>query len=286
GEALVGQCAVEKQRILLTQVPSDHIRVTTALGESTPLNIVVQPVVFEEGVLAVLELASLQRFTDVQLAFLDQPAESIGIVLTTMSGTMRTEELLKQSQSLAAELQTQQQELRETNRRLEEQANTLQASEERLKQQQEKLQEANEALGERAQLLGEQKTELERKNREVEMATLALREKAEQLALTSKYKSEFLTNMSHELRTPLNSMLILSKMLADNPERRLTEKQVEYAKSIHTAGSDLLVLINDILDLSKIESGTVELDMSDMLLTDVQGYMEQTFRPVAEGKGL
>src|SRR5262249_25700359 len=139
---------------------------------------------------------------------------------------------------------------------------------------------------ERAQLLGEQKAELEHKNREVEMATRALQEKAEQLALTSKYKSEFLTNMSHELRTPLNSMLILSKMLADNPERRLTEKQVEYAKTIHPAGSDLLVLINDILDLAKIESGTVELDLSDMLLADVQGYMEQTFRPVAEGKGL
>ena len=285
-EGLVGQCAFEKQRILLTEVPNDYIRISSGLGEAAPLNIAVLPVLFESNVLAVIELASFQRFSETHLTFLEQLTESIGIVLNTIAATTRTEGLLKQSQSLAGELQVQQEELKETNERLEQQAKTLQISEERLKQQQEELQQTNEELAEKANLLAQQNTEVEHKNREIEVAKQDLEEKAEQLALTSKYKSEFLANMSHELRTPLNSMLILSKQLADNAEDNLTEKQVEYARTVHSGGSDLLGLINDILDLSKIESGTIDLNLAEVLFPYLRDQLERTFRPVAEGKGL
>ncbi len=217
----MGQCALEKERFVLTNVPHDYIKISSGLGEATPLSIVVLPVLFEGQVKAVIELASFHQFSDIHLAFLDQLTESMGIVLNTIAATMRTEELLKQSQALAEELQSQQSELTNTNKRLEQQANTLQASEELLKSQQEQLQGTNAELQEKARLLAEQKTEVERKNREVEQAKQALEEKAEQLALTSKYKSEFLANMSHELRTPLNNLLILAKMLAENPEGNL-----------------------------------------------------------------
>ncbi len=211
GEGLVGQCALEKERFVLTDVPNDYIKISSGLGEATPLSIVVLPVLFEGQVKAVVELASFHRFSDIHLAFLDQLTDSMGIVLNTIAATMRTEELLKQSQALAEELQSQQAELTNTNKRLEQQANTLQASEELLKSQQEQLQRTNAELQDKARLLAEQKTEVERKNQEVELAKQALEEKAEQLALTSKYKSEFLANMSHELRTPLNNLLILAQ---------------------------------------------------------------------------
>jgi HAMP domain-containing protein/signal transduction histidine kinase/DNA-binding response OmpR family regulator len=286
GEGLVGQCVFEKQRILLTQVPDDYVKIGSGLGEGTPMNISVLPILFEQELLAVMELASFSRFTDVQLSFLDQLAESIGIVLNTIAATARTEELLRQSQTMAAELQTQQEELSETNKRLEEQARTLQASEERLKEQQEELQQTNEELGEKARLLAEQNVEVEQKNAEVEGARQELTVKADQLALTSKYKSEFLANMSHELRTPLNSMLILSDMLKRNDDGNLTEKQVDFAATVHSSGADLLALINDILDLSKIESGAMEVELEDVLFARLRDEMDRTFRPVAEGKGL
>jgi CheY-like chemotaxis protein/signal transduction histidine kinase/HAMP domain-containing protein len=286
GEGLVGQCALEKERILLTEVPHDYIKISSGLGEATPLNVVVLPVLFEGQVTAVIELASFRRFSEIHLTFLDQLTESIAIVLNTIAASMRTEELLKQSQSLAEELQIQQNELRETNKRLEQQAQTLKASEELLKSQQEELQKTNAELEEKAELLAQQNKEVERKNQEIEQARLALEEKAEQLALSSKYKSEFLANMSHELRTPLNSLLILAKLLADNPEGNLTEKQVEYCRTIYSAGNDLLSLINDILDLAKIESGTMSIDMEQMRLSDVQEQVERTFRQVAQNKGL
>ncbi len=286
GEGLVGQCALEKERILITEVPQDYIKISSGLGEATPLNDVVLPVLFEGQVTAVIELASFQRFSEIHLTFFDQLTESIAIVLNTIAASMRTEELLKQSQSLAEELQSQQNELRETNKRLEQQAQTLKASEDLLKKQQEELQKTNAELEEKAELLAVQNKEVERKNNEIEQARLSLEEKAEQLALSSKYKSEFLANMSHELRTPLNSLLILARLLADNMEGNLNNKQIEYSRTIYSAGNDLLSLINDILDLAKIESGTMSIDMDQIRLSDFQEQIERTFRQVAVDKGL
>jgi HAMP domain-containing protein/CheY-like chemotaxis protein len=258
GEALVGQAALERKRILITDVPGDYIQVTSGLGEAPPRAIVVVPVLFEEEVKGVIELASFRKFTPIQLAFLDQLIESLGIVVATIEATMRTDELLRQSQSLAEELQTQQEELQQTNEELEE----------------------------KARQLTEQKSEVERKNQEVELARQELEEKAEQLALTSRYKSEFLANMSHELRTPLNSLLILSRQLAGNRDGNLTDKQVEYAKTIHQSGADLLSLINEILDLAKIESGTMAIDVSEVSFDGLQDYVDRLFRQVADEKGL
>ncbi|MBK4719628.1 HAMP domain-containing protein [Azospirillum sp. YIM DDC1] len=257
-QGLVGQCAHEKKPILLTNVPKDYVRISSGLGEAAPLNIIVLPVLFENEVNAVLELASFGHFSETHRSFLEQLTESIGIVLNTIATNMRTEGLLKQSQRLTAELQSQQEELKTTNERLEHQAASLRQSEELLMAQQEKLRQTNEAL----------------------------EEKAEQLSLTSKYKSQFLANMSHELRTPLNSLLILSKLLSDNGDHNLTPRQVEFARTIHAAGSDLLNLINDILDLSKIESGTVTLEIGAVVLDDLRGHVERTFAQLAEEKGL
>jgi CheY-like chemotaxis protein/HAMP domain-containing protein len=300
GEGLVGQCTLERQPIVITDVPDDYVQISSGLGEARPLNIVVLPVLFEDDVKAVIELASFHRFSEIELAFLNQLTESIGIVLNTIAATMRTEELLKQSQSLATELTTRQHELTETNARLEQHARSLQASEERLRQQQdelqqtneeleqqqEELQQTNEELEEKSKLLAEQNEDVESKNREIELARAAIEDKAEQLALTSKYKSEFLANMSHELRTPLNSLLILSTMLKDNPDGNLTPKQVEYASTIHSSGSDLLGLIDEILDLAKIESGTMHMTIEPLLVADLCDQLDRTFRPLAAAKGL
>ncbi|MGI2908666.1 HAMP domain-containing protein [Tolypothrix sp. VBCCA 56010] len=286
GEGLVGQCALEKERILLTHVPQEYIRIGSGLGEASPMNVVVLPVLFEGQVTAVIELASMHRFSQIHLTFLDQLTESIAIVLNTIAASMRTEELLKQSQSLTEELQSQQKELTDTNKRLEQQAQSLKASEDLLKRQQEQLQQTNEELEEKAELLAMQNREVERKNREIEQARQAIEEKAEQLSMTSKYKSQFLANMSHELRTPLNSLLILARLLADNTEGNLTKKQVEYSYTIYSAGNDLLGLINDILDLAKIESGTMSVEIEETLFTDLQNHVESTFRSIAQDKNL
>ncbi len=251
GQGLVGQCAQEKKRMLINKVPKDYIRIASSLGEATPTSIVVLPVLFEGEAKAVIELASFDQFGDIHLAFLDQVTQSLGIVLNTIAATMRTEELLKQSQALA-----------------------------------EQLQKTNAELEEKAQLLAEQKTEVETKNREVEQAKAALEEKAEQLALTSKYKSEFLANMSHELRTPLNNLLILAQMLGENAEKNLQPKQVKYAETIHSSGTDLLALINDILDLSKMESGKMDVELGSVAFIDLRDYCSRTFRHVADGKNL
>jgi signal transduction histidine kinase/HAMP domain-containing protein/ActR/RegA family two-component response regulator len=286
GEGLVGQCAFEKKRIVLSQAPADYIRIGSALGSAAPVNIVILPVLFEGQVKAVIELASFSRFSEIHQSFLDQLTESIGVVLHTIAANMQTEYLLHQSQSLTAELQAQQEELKKTNDRLEQQALNLQKSESLLKSKQEELRSANEQLQEKARQLSEQMHQVEFKNREIEQARAALEDKAEQLSLSSRYKSEFLANMSHELRTPLNSLLILARLLADNVGGNLTAKQVEFAKTIHSSGAELLALINDILDLAKIESGTVTLNIAPESFGDMTEYVERTFRQMAADKGL
>jgi hypothetical protein len=258
GEGLVGQAALERKRILVDNAPPDYIRVSSALGEAAPAAIVVVPIMFEGDVKGVIELASFKRFTAIQLAFLDQLLESLGIVVATIEATMRTDELLRESQGLAEELQTQQEELQQTNEELEEKARQLTA----------------------------QKAEVERKNREVELAKQEVEDKAEQLSLTSRYKSEFLANMSHELRTPLNSLLILSRQLADNTEGNLDDKQTQYAQTINQSGADLLALINEILDLAKIESGTMGVEISPVRFDELQEYVDRSFAHVAAEKGL
>jgi CheY-like chemotaxis protein/HAMP domain-containing protein/GAF domain-containing protein len=286
GEGLVGQCALERRMLLVNQVPSDYIQISSGLGEAPPRNIAVLPVLFEGEIKAVLELATFDQFDEIRLTFLEQLAESIGIVLNTIAANMRTEELLKQSQALTEGLQQQQEALTETNKRLEQQTRSLQTSEDLLRSQQDELQKTNLELEEKAHLLAGQKAEVEQKNQEVEQAKVALEEKAEQLALISKYKSEFLANMSHELRTPLNSLLILSQILSENADGNLTSKQVGFAQTIHSSGSDLLDLINDILDLSKIESGTMAVDITTVPFAEVRKFVESTFRQVADLKGL
>jgi signal transduction histidine kinase/HAMP domain-containing protein/CheY-like chemotaxis protein len=286
GEGLVGQCVLEKEPITITEVPPDYIQISSGLGAQVPANIIVLPVVFEGEVKAVIELGTFNRFTEVHLSFLEQLTESIGIVLNTITATMRTEDLLKQSQSLTEELRSQQEELTETNKRLEQQARNLQQSEELLKQQQRELQKANEDLEDRAEQLAIQNTAVEQKNKEVETAKKLLEEKASQLALTSRFKSEFLANMSHELRTPLNSLLILSRVLSENDENNLTPKQIEYMQTIHSSGTDLLDLINDILDLAKIESGTISIEVSDVSFGDIREFVLRTFKQIAESKHL
>ena len=286
GEGLVGQCALEKNRILLTNVPSEYIQVSSGLGEGAPLNVIVLPVQFEGEIKAVIELASFSSYSEIHLAFLDQLTESIGIALNTIAATMRTEELLNQERALAAELQSRQEDLTGTNQRLEQQATTLQASEHLLKKQREELRSKNEELQEKAKLLADQKVEVEGKNNEVEQARQDLEDKAAQLTLTSKYKSEFLANMSHELRTPLNNLLILARMLADNAEGNLTEKQTKFAHTIHSSGTDLLTLINDILDLARVESGKMNIEPAPVRLTDLRELVIQDFSHVALGKGI
>jgi HAMP domain-containing protein/CheY-like chemotaxis protein/GAF domain-containing protein len=293
GEGLVGQAALERKPILISEAPGDYIRIGSGLGEAQPASIIVIPVLFEERVMAVLELAAFDRFGEIQQGFLDQLSESIGVVLNTIQANMRTEELLLQSQRLtqdlqsqSEELQAQQEELKRSNTELEQQTATLRASEELLQTQQEELQQTNEELEERSQQLEEQNRRIEIKNEEIEIARAALEEKAEQLALSSRYKSEFLANMSHELRTPLNSLLILAKLLADNPDGNLSDKQIEFATTIHNAGSELLGLINDILDLSKVEAGKMDVNVAEVSIADELATLERAFLPVAAEKGL
>jgi signal transduction histidine kinase/ActR/RegA family two-component response regulator len=251
GEGLVGQCAKEKKRILLTDVPSDYVQISSGLGASTPLNIIVLPVLFEGSVRAVIELASFTPFSVTHQAFLDKLPESIGLVLNTIEADMVTANLLEQSQSQAQELRSQQEELRESNEDLEGQA----------------------------QLLAE-------RNKEVERSKQLLEDKAQQLSLSSRYKSEFIANMSHELRTPLNSLLILAEQLQDNPGDTMTETQVEYASVIRSSGNDLLALLNSILDLAKAESGTVKAEKNDVSISELATGLLRDFNLIAESKGL
>jgi HAMP domain-containing protein/signal transduction histidine kinase/CheY-like chemotaxis protein len=258
GEGLVGQCASHKRVIRVGQVPPDYLRIRSGLGSGAPAELLVLPVLFEEQFLGVIELATFQPFDDVHVRFLEQLVETIGVVLNTIIANVRTEELLEQSQRLATELQTRSMELQRTNAELED----------------------------KAALLSEQNRSIEIQNREIEMARAGLEEKAEQLAKSSQYKSEFFANMSHELRTPLNSLLILARLLADNSQQNLTEEQIQFARTIYSAGSDLLDLINDILDLSKIEAGRMDIHPTSARLADIERDVLTTFDPLAEEKAL
>ncbi|MFJ9380886.1 HAMP domain-containing protein [Streptomyces sp. NPDC101455] len=265
GEALIGTAAQERRTILVENAPSGYLKISSGLGEAPPAQVIVLPVLFEGKVLGIIELASFTPFTHIQKDFLNQIAEMIATSVNTISVNTKTEVLLKQSQELTEQL-------RERSAELENRQKALQSS--------------NAELEEKAELLAQQNRDIEVKNTEIEEARQVLEERAEQLAVSMRYKSEFLANMSHELRTPLNSLLILAKLLADNAEGNLSPKQVEFAETIHGAGSDLLQLINDILDLSKVEAGKMDVSPTRIALVQLVDYVEATFRPLTAEKGL
>ncbi|MFH8348410.1 HAMP domain-containing protein [Streptomyces sp. NPDC018045] len=265
GETLIGTAAAEKRTILVENVPSGYLKIASGLGEAPPANVIVLPVLFEDKVLGVIELASFQPFTQIQKDFLSQIAEMIATSVNTISVNTKTEVLLKQSQELTEQL-------KERSGELESRQKALELS--------------NSELEEKAEQLRAQNRDIEVKNTEIEEARQVLEERAEQLAVSMRYKSEFLANMSHELRTPLNSLLILAKLLADNAEGNLSPKQVEFSETIHGAGSDLLQLINDILDLSKVEAGKMDVSPTRIALVQLVDYVEATFRPLTAEKGL
>ncbi|CAM5439332.1 histidine kinase OS=Streptomyces alboniger OX=132473 GN=CP975_26515 PE=4 SV=1 [Streptomyces alboniger] len=266
GETLIGTAAKERRTILVENAPSGYLRIASGLGEAPPAQVIVLPVLFEGTVLGVIELAAFQPFTQIQKDFLNQIAEMIATSVNTISVNTKTEVLLKQSRGAD----------RATARALGGVGEAWQKA----------LQDSNAELEEKAELLAQQNRDIEVKNTEIEEARQVLEERAEQLAVSMRYKSEFLANMSHELRTPLNSLLILAKLLADNADSNLTPKQVEFAETIHGAGSDLLQLINDILDLSKVEAGKMDVSPTRIALVQLVDYVEATFRPLTAEKGL
>lgn len=300
GEGLVGQSALEKQSIIITDVPDDYIKINSGVGEATPLNILVMPLIYDGKVTGVIELGSFQNFNEIQLHFLEQASENIAITFQSALSRKQVKQLLEETQNQAEELQTQQEELRVTNEELqsqqeelrvaneelEEQASSLKKSEEVLKTQQKELQKSNQELEHQTVILKERQQEIETKNRELEIIRKEVEKKAEELAISSKYKSEFLANMSHELRTPLNSIQILSRLLAENKESNLNDKQINFAKTINSSGSDLLGLINEILDLSKIEAGKMTINLEKMSLNLLPAYIKQNFEHLTHEKGL
>jgi CheY-like chemotaxis protein/HAMP domain-containing protein len=286
GEGLAGQSILEKKPILLSEVPGDYIQINSGLGASKPLQILVLPILFEDEVLAVIELATFKAFTEIQHDLLEQLAASLGVVIHSVNSRQRTEELLRESQLLTEELQTQQEELRTANEELEEQTRMLKQSEDKMRIQSEELQAINEELEEKSNDLELQKAGIEKQNQYIQLSKQDLEEKARELELASKYKSEFLANMSHELRTPLNSLLILAKSLSANDENNLSEDQIESAKIIHSGGLDLLRLINDILDLSKVEAGKLDFQQEEVMIDMVLQSLKVQFNPVANERGL
>jgi signal transduction histidine kinase/HAMP domain-containing protein/CheY-like chemotaxis protein len=265
GEGLAGQAAVERTPIVITDAPAGYLKVGSGLGQAAPVSVAVLPILFEDQVLGVLEIASLTRFSDVHLAFFDQFVGTIGVAINTIMASSRTEALLSESQRLTTQLQERSVELQ---------------------RQQAELRRSNAELEDKAALLAKQNSAIEVQNRQIEQARQTLEERAQQLAISSRYKSDFLANMSHELRTPLNSLLVLAKLLSENQDGNLTGQQVDFARTIHAAGSDLLQLINDILDLSKVEAGKMDVNPADLQLGALVDYVDATFRPMADHKGL
>ncbi len=265
GQSLIGQAARSKRSIVVKNLPEGYVSISSGLGEAPPANLAVLPILFEDQVIGVIELASFSSFSQVQTDFLEQLTETLGVNFNTIIANARTDTLLTESQRLASELQ---------------------ARSEELQAQQVELQRSNAELEDKAALLAAQNRDIETKNAEIERARQEIEERARQLALASKYKSQFLANMSHELRTPLNSLLILARLLAQNPGRNLTAKQVEYANVIHSAGSDLLQLINDILDLSKVEAGRMDIHAERFALSALLEDIQATFQPLTAEKGL
>lgn len=286
GEGLVGQCALEKKSILLTQVPDDYIRISSGLGEKAPLTVLVLPILHEGEILGVIELAAFKLFNQHERDLLEGITNNLGIIINNVISHQRTEDLLKESQTLTEELQTQQEELRTTNEEMELKTRILKESEEKLKVQSEELQATNEELEEKTERLTKQNISIEQQNKAIEKTKQELELRAKDLAMASKYKSEFLANMSHELRTPLNSLLILSKNLQENREGNLTGKQIESARVIYSGGKDLLNLINDILDLSKVEAGRLQLAIDKISINQICDGLKSQFDPVAKDKNI
>ncbi|MBV1879156.1 MAG: response regulator [Pseudomonadales bacterium] len=284
GEGLVGQAVKEKQLICISNIPEDYITVSSGLGEAPPNNIVVLPLVVEGSVKGAIELGSFGEYNDMTLELFERLSESIAVAINSASDRVKMQDLLEEAQRTSEELQSQQTELKASNEELEQQTEIVKESEAELKTQQEELQASNEELEEKTQYLEKQRAEIQSKNQSIEKSRAMLEEKASDLELSSKYKSEFLANMSHELRTPLNSLLILAKMLADNKEGNLNDKQVKSAKIIQNGGNDLLELINDILDLSKVEAGQMTLNIDHALLSFVKQDLENKFSPLALDK--
>jgi len=286
GEGVVGQAAQENRVIEITDIPLDFIKIRAGFGDIRPKNVIAIPFAYEGHVMGVIEVASLNQITGIHREFLMQSLENIGIALNSAESRSKMKELLEKTQEQAERLQAQQEELRQSNEELEAQTKALIASETNLQSQQEELRVINEELEERTKALEKQKANIQQKNRELTIAQNEIQQKAKDLEEVSKYKSEFLANMSHELRTPLNSILILSQLLSNNPGKNLTNKQEEFARTIHSSGSDLLALINEILDLSKIEAGMVEIRLESVTLEEFTGNIKRVFNPVAANKGL
>ncbi len=314
GEGLAGQAALEKKPIIITSCPDDYISISSGLGDAMPNNIIVFPLITDNVVVGVIELGSFHKYSDNDITFLEQISGFIAIALSSINSRIKVNALLVQTQEQADNLQAQQEELKNANEELEEHIFALKESEERLQAQQEELKVSNEEMEEHTSnlkrseeslqaqqeelqasneeleaktiTLREQRNALDEKNRDIEAASIEIMQKAEELELANKYKSEFLASMSHELRTPLNSLLILAKLLQDNKSNNLTEKQIEFARTIHQSGNDLLTLINDILDLSKVEAGKLEVHWENINPSSWIMHMEQTFRHVADKNSL
>ncbi|MDP4098072.1 response regulator [Paenibacillus sp. P96] len=293
GEGLIGQSAMDRQPVILDDLPPGYLSITSSLGSAQPSGVMIYPIVFEDELLGVAELAAFNKFGELEQKLFSQLVMNLGVILNNVQRRMRVEQLLRESQALteelqcqSEELQSQQEELKRSNENLEQQTEELKRSEELLQRQQEELEHYNTELMAKTRALEEQVREVEEKNLEIEKARSQLEQQAMQLAVTSKYKSEFLANMSHELRTPLNSLLILSQLLSENKDGNLNPKQVEYAHTIYMSGADLLKMIDEILDLSKVDAGKMEINYESVSLEGLERFIEQHFAPVAAQKEL